>query len=117
MKVGAVLLIEHISGTLIRNARTTGRMLAPLFLLFSLGLVSDVTSASSERQIDDPIEHQDGNFIIAAVFWIGEFVDAGPYNRTYPDGYCLNYTSFSFWGIQRALAFRRTIQEEILHFR
>lgn len=92
-------------------------MFAQLLLLFNLALASNATSFYPEREIGDPIEYQDGDFIIAAVFWIGEFVDAGPYNRTYPDGYCLNYTSFSFWGIQRALAFRRTIQEEISNFR
>ena len=90
----------------------TERTLARLPLLLSLLLASCASAACSGRAIDEPIEYLDGDYIVAAIFKIGSFVQTSPDNQTHPDGYCLNFTHKSFWGIQRALTFRRTMLAE-----
>ena len=88
--------------------------MAGLLILSSLALV---LGASCGVAIDEPIEYRDGDYIVAAIFWIGDFVATSPDNHTYPDGYCLNYTKASFWSVQRALVFRRTMRTMSADFR
>ena len=97
-----------------RVAFTSGCTVAGLLLLSSLvqGL-----SASCGGAIDEPIEYRDGDYIVAGIFWIGDFVETSADNYTYPDGYCLNYTKASFWGVQRALVFRKIMREKSEDFR
>ena len=98
-------------------ARDTKRKSAQLFILFSLLLAPGFGCVCSKRAVDDPIEYEDGDYIVGAVFFIGDFVKTGPENQTFPDGYCSTDAYFSFWNLQRALAFKRTMREEIARFR
>ena len=74
--------------------------------------ILDVWIIHTKGDIAEPIEYLDGDYIVAAIFTIGDFTETGADNRTYPDGYCRSYTNESFWGVQRGLAFRRTVLEE-----
>ena len=86
--------------------------MAKSYLTLSLYLVSSVSAICPGRGIDEPIEFEDGDYLIAAIFHIGEFVTTSPGNQTYPDGFCISDEKKSFWGFQRALAFRRTMQAD-----
>ena len=95
----------------IRFALSTHAML-PLFLCLSLSLTCGIVSACPGRRIGEPLEYQDGDYIVAGVFWIGQYVETGVDNDTCSADYCSNYTTASFWSVQRALAFRRAMREE-----
>lgn len=81
-------------------------------LILTMCLIASISATCPGKSIDEPIEFEDGEYLIAAIFHMGKFVPTSSDNQTYPDGYCTDDEKSSFWALQRALAFRKAMQAE-----
>ena len=93
-------------------------LVVSLFFPLSSGHLLNST-CSPDRSVDEPIAHQEGDYIVAAIFQIGQYKvekkvdEAGTMQEV---EYC-SYSDPGFYRLQKALIFRQTMKVEIDRFR